>query len=107
MSEKLTGKHLKMYFQSSSKENHKIFVESNFDDSLADNIIGYFGDEDIEFIHECVDLYMQRAKGAGVSLSDFVSRLVDVKHSVKTMKDDRKRIQDIMLRTKEMMEGME
>lgn len=105
MSEKVTGENLVKSFQNLSKQNNKIFVASSLDMTLSLNILAYFNDAPWEFIEDCISTYMKTTRGAGVSLTDFINRLSDVKDEVRMVRESRETLKTLLENTKKYMEG--
>lgn len=106
MSDNLTGNNLRAYFQKYSSEKNKIFLVASTDERVADNIAAFFHNEGgIESCKECIHYYIDHTKSIGVTLTDFVIQLPDIKTILSSIKESKQEVEKIMQRTKERMEN--
>jgi hypothetical protein len=109
MNDRVTSEDLIRYFRNYSTITNKIFVESDVDINIGNNIAAYFNNQNlsIDFCKSCIEFYIDSKKGVGVSLSDFVMQLSDIRDTVSAITEDKKNIDMIMKRTREIMKRME
>lgn len=106
MKETVTGSLLKKLFQSYSKTNSKIFLESITDDKIASNIASFFSDKENgeSYLRKCIEYYIEHNIGVGVTLTGFVHQLDFILVAVQELEDYEKELKTVLERTRKRME---
>lgn len=102
---KVTGNLLKTYFRNCSLENKKVYLEAQGDDALSEALASHFLEDGEEFMYRCITMYMEETENIGVTFSDFVLHLSDIRTTVHDLKQDKKRTEELLKKTKARMEG--